>query len=497
MGTRSLLYHFDGKRFVFANEAKSIVAAPGVPERPNFKRLASIRSRGFAFVDNEASFFDGVSFLPSSYCLTVEKGTIRKRRYWQPDISAKLPFKKDEEILEAFRDLMFKVVGPRVRSPFPVAALLSGGLDSSSLVSVAALCLEKEGKRLTTISAIAADRPGQKFLDEKYYMDQFKTWPNIDMTYTTVPDRGPFDNVEKGIWASESPHLTSRHYLYTAFTDAVRDFGGRVLLDGVFGEAGRTFHGDGFYSGLLVHLRWATLYREIKLRKEPDQGRFRSELYRGIIPRYFIDMLRGRLPIDEWKEVNPLRLEFIDKYLGKYMHDVLSAQQRIDKNYPNVKRNHFKQIVELNAKSRNLSGFPGYENAEFVYPFSDRRVLEFCLAVPTHLKVHDGYKRYLIRAGLDKVLPPEIQWRPTKLPFSPDYQPRYNSQREWAHNFFSKIKAGDPIREIVDIDRLKLLATHEMKNAKVSTSADHAAMQTVPIGVYLVVFLRQFPDFKL
>jgi len=150
----------------------------------------------------------------------------------------------------------------------------------------------------------------------------------------------------------------------------------------------------------------------------------------------------------------------------------------------------------LNAKSRNLSGFPGHHNVEFAYPFADKRMLEFCLAAPNDLKVHNGYKRYLIREGLDGVLPPEIQWRPTKLPFSPDYQPRYNAQREWAHNFFLQIKPKDPIRDVVDIDRLERLSAHDMKNVRVSSPADHAAMQTVPLGVYIVVFLRQFSEFK-
>jgi asparagine synthase (glutamine-hydrolysing) len=496
MGTRSLMYFFDGKKFVFATEAKSILAASGVPRRPNKMRLAGVRSRGFAFVDNNASFYEGISFLPSAFSLTVENGVIRKRRYWQPDPSTELPYKKDEEILDAFRDLMFQVVGPRVRSPFPIAALLSGGLDSSSIVSVAAKHLEREGKRLTTISSVAAERPGQKIVDEKYFIDQFKNWPNIDMQYITVPDRGPFDNVNAAITASETPQLTSRHYLYTAFSEAVCNLGGRVLLDGIFGEAGPTFHGNGFYSELFLHLQWIKLFREIKLRKEPDAGRFRSELIRGFVPSHFLDLLKGRLPADEWKEVNPLTPEFVDRHLGKHLHEVLAAQTRINKNYPDMKRNHYKQIVELNAKSRNLTGFPGHHNVEFAYPFADKRILEFCLAVPNRLKVRDGYKRYLIRAGLDKLLPSEIQWRPTKLPFSPDYQPRYNAQREWAHNFFSEIKQTDPIREVVDVDRLKRLSAHDMKNARVSSPADHAALQTVPLGVYIIIFLRQFSEFK-
>jgi asparagine synthase (glutamine-hydrolysing) len=150
----------------------------------------------------------------------------------------------------------------------------------------------------------------------------------------------------------------------------------------------------------------------------------------------------------------------------------------------------------VSRKTRDFNGYKGCEKIERRFPFLDKRVLEFCLAVPSNLKVRNGYKRYLIRAGLDGVLPPAIQWRTSKLAFSPDYQIRYNAQREQVHSFLESISATDPVREVVDVERIKSLSATDMANARAATFDDVAAMHVVPLGIYTIAFLRQFSEFR-
>src|SRR5207248_3010819 len=134
----------------------------------------------------------------------------------------------------------------------PVTAMLSGGLDSSAMVSVAAKLLEAQNSRLSTVSAIVTDDRRRLIPDERRFMEEFSSWPNIDFMYITDEDRGPFDAVEQLVGLCESPVIISRHYLYTAFTEAALNRGSKVMLDGLFGELGPTFHGDGYYAELLL-----------------------------------------------------------------------------------------------------------------------------------------------------------------------------------------------------------------------------------------------------
>ena len=269
-----------------------------------------------------------------------------------------------------------------------------------------------------------------------------------------------------------------------------------MVLDGAMGELGPTCHGYGFYPELLVRLHWIRLFRELCLRRKLDRTSIRSEVLHGLIPLWARTAIRRNLPLDEWRRNSPLRSDFIVKHTQEFWKELTSAQRYVFDIRANQKYNQYKAILSVNAKSRSLTGFVGYNKVEFRYPFLDKRLLEFCLAAPTYLKVRDGYKRYLVRAALDKILPPEIQWRTTKLPFSPDYQLRYNAQRKWACSFLAEIGPQDPVREVVDVERLKTLAGRDMPNVRAITSADNAAQQIVPLGIYTIVFLRQFSEFK-
>ena len=113
--------------------------------------------------------------------------------------------------------------------------------------------------------------------------------------------------------------------------------------------------------------------------------------------------------------------------------------------------------------------------------------------MPTGMDVHDGYQRYPIRAALDGILPPRIQWRTDKKPFSPDYLVRYNAQLGIAREFVSAIGPHDPVRTIVDVDKLQqLLALPVDQNHRGAA----AALGQVPGTLYLICFLRQFSAFR-
>ena len=53
------------------------------------------------------------------------------------------------------------------------------------------------------------------------------------------------------------------------------------------------------------------------------------------------------------------------------------------------------------------------------YPFWDKRLVEFCLALPSQEKLKDGWARLILRRAMEGILPPAVQWRRDKLDFAP------------------------------------------------------------------------------
>ncbi|TIV92700.1 MAG: asparagine synthetase B, partial [Mesorhizobium sp.] len=52
------------------------------------------------------------------------------------------------------------------------------------------------------------------------------------------------------------------------------------------------------------------------------------------------------------------------------------------------------------------------------YPFWDKPLVEFCLALPGEKKLHNGFGRHVLRRAMEGVLPPMVQWRRDKIDFT-------------------------------------------------------------------------------
>lgn len=494
MGANSLFYYSDTKRFIFATEPKAILATQRVEQKINRNKLASLVIPSTKSFFWDESWFEQIYPLQAGCSLTVDMHGIRKRKYWEPPFHEKLPYKTDEEILEAFQSLMFEAVDARLRSVFPVTAMLSGGLDSSSVVSVAARILEKQNKQLHAYSAVLLDEKDASLKDERYFINQFLDWKNVKIHYITDTQRGPFDNVEQLVWHYDSPLIMSSHYLYTSFANEAHQIGSRVILDGSGGEMSASFHGEDCYAELFLRFHWLFVLKELRLRKKIDGDSF-WRIFRSHILKPFIP---GRLisKNDNFYKAHHILQKDYAKSLISQISSTKKSNVFSKEFLPNHRRSQHRLQVNHQLKKSRSGGTIGFGQISVFFPLLDKRLLEFCLAVPATLKVRDGYKRYLIRAGLDKILPTEIQWRNSKGSFSPDYLRRYNSQRKQVHNFLQDIKPNDTVRYVVDVEKLKELASLPVAENEAYTFAEIAARDLVPQGIYLIQFLRRFSEFQ-
>src|SRR5262249_203552 len=162
------------------------------------------------------SWFEKINALGAGSSLTLDQNGLRDRTYWEPKPSGDLPV-KDEDLLEALQQLLSDAVVSRLAKDGENVALLSGGLDSSTIVRLAAGALGGENKQLHALAAVLPDEERTTLTDERSFIDCFRDWPNLTINYITADDRGPFDALEEMVWTCDSPLLTSRHFLYSAF----------------------------------------------------------------------------------------------------------------------------------------------------------------------------------------------------------------------------------------------------------------------------------------
>lgn len=497
MGLRPLFYHWRPGLFVFASEIRAIHAIPAIPRKPDLRSLADLGMPGQPAYDAGATFFEDVRSMNASSSLTVTPTGVTQREYWRPDESRRLDITTEEDWVEAFRELFSNAVRVRLRSAFPVATMFSGGLDSSAITGMAADLLAPHRQRLIALSAVLPPGETHAVSDERAFVDQLNK-SNLDIDYVCDPWRGPFDTMDQLTASAEMPGCPSTHYLNTAMAEAAGRHGARVVLNGMGGEAGATFHGAGVMAEWLKDGEFRILGRELQARSALEKRSMASlvkgELLKPLLPPWLLSRWKPRFDLEQSRRSSVIRPDFVRRHFrSEGRRDARPvADGRIVADH---RENQINMIGHYRTNGRrllNFGTFVGHEKIEMRAPFFDRRILEFCLALPAHMKVHGGYRRYVTRAAMRGILPETLRWRTDKMPYSPDFHIRYNRQLQEARDIVAHCARTPLIDEIIDIDRLLSLLEYRMTGNRGNTPEEFAAMHTVPRALYLLSFLKTF-----
>ncbi len=196
LGIKPLYYYLAGSKLIFASEIKSILEHPEVPRTLN--RQALYAYLGFEFVPAPDTMFAGIKKLPAGHRLIFENGQARVEQYWDLDFSAADSFRMSEgECVERIRFLIDESVRYRLISDVPLAAFLSGGLDSSAIV---AMMRRHVSGPLRTFTIGYADKTFSELDYAQTVANQFGTEHHILMIDDMTPEL-----IEKSLWHLDEP----------------------------------------------------------------------------------------------------------------------------------------------------------------------------------------------------------------------------------------------------------------------------------------------------
>src|SRR5215471_13435657 len=146
-GKKPLHYAIDGGRLLFASEIKALLAVEPALAEVDAEGLANFFY--FGYIPDPLTAFHRIRKLPPGHLLEFASGQTWLRRYWTlPDYGVYEP-KSEEECLEELEERLAEDVKIRLVSDVPLGALLSGGVDSSTVV---ALMARASSKRVKTFS---------------------------------------------------------------------------------------------------------------------------------------------------------------------------------------------------------------------------------------------------------------------------------------------------------------------------------------------------------
>jgi asparagine synthase (glutamine-hydrolysing) len=132
------LYFASGRDdFRFASEAVALLAS--LPETPRADLGALTRYLTLGYVPSPATAFVGIQKLPAAHLLVVEPGQAPTlKRYWRLRYAPRRTPVRERDAIHEVRSLIEEAVRIRQMSDVPMGAFLSGGIDSSTIVSLMA-----------------------------------------------------------------------------------------------------------------------------------------------------------------------------------------------------------------------------------------------------------------------------------------------------------------------------------------------------------------------
>lgn len=177
VGQKPLFYaDIDGK-MVFASEINAILSLPDFERKINLEALHYYLTHVYFYVPHPHTLFEGIRKLAPAHYMIVDKNGSRIERYWSIDYSKKRKG-SEKEFIGEYKKLLKETVVMRQISDVPLGVLLSGGIDSSSIVSVMA---RSPGKGLKSFS-IGFDAKDQELSRARLVSDKFNT-ENFELVF--------------------------------------------------------------------------------------------------------------------------------------------------------------------------------------------------------------------------------------------------------------------------------------------------------------------------
>ena len=452
-GVKPFYYCHSNRGFFFASEIKALLCLAEVPCRLNEARIADFIASDFH--NTSATFYRDIFRLPPAHRLTVRRGELSLRRYWTLDPSRDIRCRSDADYAEGFRTIFTNAVRTRLRSAFPVGAMLSGGLDSSSIVCVARQILERrDDRKLHTFSVVFPNAPE---CDESPYIGAVIDGGGIEPHFVDAQKLSPLGNMECMLRHEDEPFFAPNLFLHCALYAAAQGQRVRILLDGIDGDT-TVSHGIGMLQELLRKGRWLALARETaglsRRLKRPATTILRNQI---LGPFLSAAVSRARQLVGHKRPPTStllalLNRDFASRLRGTQPQWEVSGWSR----WRNSRQEHYSRLSQgilpyiLEVADYTAAAF----RVEPRYPFFDKRLVEYCLALPGEQKLFRGWTRMVMRRSMATILPEGVRWRGDKSDLSPNFL-RSLIRNDTKVLDEMILSVGSPVWEYVDSKRLQ------------------------------------------
>lgn len=432
-------------KFIFGSEIKQLLLFSS--KKANFSILLDFLVTGIHEHTHETFFQNIYKLQPSHnliYDLTTHKYHIQ--RYYTIGLNKLIESECFDAVVSQYEDALKRAIRYRLHSDVKVGACLSGGLDSSTIATLASL--EYHNKSQTQFTAIHA-KSIEKETDESEYAKIVASNANLDL-HITEPSIDDFKAyLDDVIYTQEEPFGGLSIFMQYFVMLKAKELGCKVMLDGQGGDEtllGYEKYYPAIYWQLLKQEGFISSLKEIFLsHKNNPKMTFKTMAY--YIIGSFLTPLRQYI---YWQRAGFVHSSFKKNFLflkqfSKSYHDIFMLQKY------EIEHTNLPMLLRYEDKNSMC------HSVETRLPFIDYKTLEIALSMNAHYKIAYGWTKYILRVIGSHFLPQKIAWRKNKLGFNaPD--------TKWMAYITSSLK-----QEVSNSDILMHLCDKEQLLAKIDT----------------------------
>jgi asparagine synthase (glutamine-hydrolysing) len=416
-GMRPFYYHHaPGQRFAFASDARAVLILPQVPYQINEGRIADFLVPELEWYDYSSTFFRDVFRLPPGHRATFTRTGPRVTEYWRPQPGPVQAQMKDEDYREGFLEVFSTAIDARLRAPRgTVGAMLSGGMDSGTVVAIAMSILDARGVGpLPTFSAarwLESNEATRGRCRETAAIHAATSMKSISPTLI-VPD--DLDEYFADLFSVLEEPFDGSLTILKALYLAAHSRGLKLLLDGGGGDV--VLHERSYIVRLLRQGRLGLAASEIRAEsRHRDErwaaGRALRYVRAAVLPEIVkkpARRLRNRYRFGEWAAESGISPD-----LARSAR-IEERCERMLSRFPSGLRSDYGVEICDSIRPNMTAGRERYARIaaaagmEARDPFMDKRVVEFCVRLPGRLRLRNGWPKAILRDVMAGILPDEV-----------------------------------------------------------------------------------------
>ncbi len=433
LGVKPLYYTQLGDLFLFASEIKSLITAPGCPREVDLKALGELFA--LRYVPSPDTLFSHIKKLIPAHHMVVDQQGVRVERFWnwKPHGSTEL---KEDETIEAYRELVEDAVRLQMRSDVPVGLFLSAGIDSGALL---AMMSERSDRPIHTFTIGFEEGESSNETDEAREMAKRF---GADHSEMIVSPRDYQDYYQRYLWDLEEP-VGNESAAAFYFVSLIASRKVKVALSGQGADE-----------------PWAGYDRHIGIKLSQIYSRIPQVVTRGIlgpmVERFGRDprWRRGTVALDEPDILTRLvkiysfysagmKAKLFQPWVLEHVssdgHDAREALRRLHSDvedldpltqmlYIDTRANLPDDLLMVGDKTSMANSL------EARVPYLDYRLVEFIEKLPPSMKLRGFKAKYLHKKAVEKWLPRKIIDQKKKGFANPVYKWLRDSMQQYVND---------------------------------------------------------------